>query len=371
MTSQVLLRIGFLLSVFGGSAVIGNRFLPVPATDTHPRATSATEREELASAADLSPIAQDAASGDIAKEAAQRFAADPSVQTSGETGLDVPMAFDAEKHPPLPDETTSLAAVLPEMSVRAAGGDHSAACWLGLELLRCRDLQASRREREFQGGVMFFNERGAVEADEVERLTRIEREQMLDRRCIAVPPAQSERGAAWLMQAAEAGSVAAMERALSIGLGTRNLYPNADQVRWTFAHRERFLSTLLSAGSTVAVDEAMAEAGVSRTLYQTTGGIRASRPMAHAVLVQYLRERFALMVAASGAEDQRRWLTSLEQLKVAEIPDAMVAEARAQARRHQQATEQRRAEADSMFSRSCREFIMSTQPSQDFFAGFR
>lgn len=173
--------------------------------------------------------------------------------------------FDPRPFPPLPTESEPLAKVLPTLRDRAEHGDAGAACWLGLELLRCQSLHASKAERAFLASVTFKADSAEGIESEIERLKSLERTLLLEHRCESVAGDDQQDGESWLRRAAEQGSLAAMERIVTSGSSATGSFPTAAQVRWEFAQRPRYLAALLRAGSPAVINEYLAELRLERS----------------------------------------------------------------------------------------------------------
>lgn len=121
-----------------------------------------------------------------------------------------PNAPAKEASPPPPPQDAPLAATVPELVARAEAGDSRAACRLGMELLRCEQMEQwnritvgspdSESEFESEGNL------GAANFQAEEKIWRIERLAQ----CAAVPAHLRGQGSNYLRQAAYAGDPYAM-----------------------------------------------------------------------------------------------------------------------------------------------------------------
>lgn len=112
---------------------------------------------------------------------------------------------------PLPPHDTLLAQSLPVLLARAEAGDRSAACRLGLELLRCDQLKSFQRMTEGQldraeEELAAAGELVAANSVAEQSLWNLERNQQ----CQAVPQELADQGARYLREAALAGNPYAM-----------------------------------------------------------------------------------------------------------------------------------------------------------------
>jgi hypothetical protein len=113
--------------------------------------------------------------------------------------------------PPLPPQDAPLATTVPALVARAEAGDSRAACRLGMELLRCEQMEQwnritvgspdSESQFESEGNL------GAANFQAEEKIWRIERLAQ----CATVPAGLRDQGSAYLRQAAYAGDPHAMQ----------------------------------------------------------------------------------------------------------------------------------------------------------------
>ncbi len=115
-----------------------------------------------------------------------------------------------EASPPLPPQDAPLATTVPSLVARAEAGDSRAACRLGMELLRCEQLEQWNRITLGMPDIesMFDHEGnlGAANFQAEEKIWRIERLA----HCATVPVHLRGQGSNYLRQAAYAGDPYAM-----------------------------------------------------------------------------------------------------------------------------------------------------------------
>ncbi|AVP96283.1 hypothetical protein C7S18_03355 [Ahniella affigens] len=166
--------------------------------------------------------------------------------------------FDTNQATPLPSPDRRIDEALPEMLARAEQGDHGAACWLGIELARCAERLQTQATRAHE--LAWYRRANAPEDVRVRLLKRHDAEAA---RCAGVLPTQWEASATWLMRAADAGSLAAMERVLGRGLAVSGQFPQRTYLEWAAAREARFRVALLRAGSLDSLDGPLAFRGQS------------------------------------------------------------------------------------------------------------
>lgn len=138
----------------------------------------------------------------------------PETNDLKELAQDTPFAppnvLATEASPPLPPQDAPLATVVPALVARAEAGDSRAACRLGMELIRCDQMEQWNRitlgspdsESQFESEGNF----GAANFQAEEKIWRIERLAQ----CAEVPAHLRGQGSNYLKQAAYAGDPYAM-----------------------------------------------------------------------------------------------------------------------------------------------------------------
>lgn len=111
----------------------------------------------------------------------------------------------------MPPHDAPLAASVPDLEVRANAGDPRAACRLGMELIRCAQLEQWRRVPQAGGSELEFRleakgNLGAANLQAEQKLWEIQQ----SAHCAALPNALRDQGAKYLRQAARAGDPYAM-----------------------------------------------------------------------------------------------------------------------------------------------------------------
>lgn len=181
----------------------------------------------------------EAASPIVATNNAMQAAADQSV-------------LPIEVFPPLPPGDALVGAELMAMRARAEQGDARAACWLGLELTRCHELSRIQPWHDQAIGQML--DQPTDQKDEAERMDRWQQFDGLSQRCRGLSPKQMSGAGAWLVVAADAGSIPALERILLGGPSASTEYPAPELMAKTLDRQLDYLLHGVRNGSRVALD---------------------------------------------------------------------------------------------------------------------
>lgn len=157
---------------------------------------------------------------------------------------------------PLPDDSDAVVAHLEAMQRRADQGDARAACWLGLELTRCHDLN---RMQPWQDDWMDQHLKSAEKQPvDPEFAARWAQDDARWQRCRGLKTEQMLGAGRWLLQAADAGSVAAIERLILAGPNAQTEFPDPEQFRMFQERRVDYLAHALRQGSAEAAMDMMA-----------------------------------------------------------------------------------------------------------------
>ncbi|MBK8287002.1 MAG: hypothetical protein IPK97_20240 [Ahniella sp.] len=156
----------------------------------------------------------------------------------------------------MPDETVTIKDAFPALRERADSGDQGAACWLGVELLRGRDVlddqaaESRRSDGTWQAARSFPRKPQTLEG-----LRRTERRLELAQRCQGVSADMTSGALDWLFTSAKAGSAGALALMTVDGTLSATQYPDGAQLRRVLDAQEEMLVMGLRVGSTRALQE--------------------------------------------------------------------------------------------------------------------
>lgn len=195
--------------------------------------------------------------------AARKFDGSSSANSASDAGQQSGKAADLQNltnnpmfSAPLPDDSEAVVSNLEAMQRRANQGDARAACWLGLELTRCHDLN---RMQPWQDDWMEQRLQSAEkEPVDPEFAARWAQDDSRWQRCRGLETEQMLGAGGWLLQAADAGSVAAIERLILTGPNAQTEFPDPEQFRMFQERRVDYLAHALRQGSAEAAMDMMA-----------------------------------------------------------------------------------------------------------------
>ena len=254
------MRMRLILLVFGALALalwLGRQSVPDPG-----KTVASTVVPPVIGSADVEHGDRAAESPSESSSIAERSEPTPTVP--------VPQArFDPSAWPPLPEPGRNIVESVSAMRERAAAGDLGAGCWLGVELLRCRELQDDAATKALRETVAAASGRASTAKPSLEQLRQTDHKLALLQRCQGVEEDMIREAPDWLLSSALGGSFGALDRIEGKGPLPTSDFPDGARLRRFLAERDRLLLMAVQAGSPAALASLRTRAVPGESVFRT------------------------------------------------------------------------------------------------------